>query len=48
VADFKAIAFFPERHRQRPIRGEEAYCIYKGRKLLAAFNANDQEPMTND
>jgi len=40
VADFQEIAFFPQRHRQRPIRGEEAYCIYKGRKLLVAFNAS--------
>jgi len=39
VADFKEIAFFPQRHSRRPIRAEEAYCIYKGRKLLAAFNA---------
>ena len=39
VADFGDVAFFPQRHTRRPLGGEEAYCIYKGRKLLAAFNA---------
>ena len=38
VADFQEIAFFPERHSQRPIGASEAYWIYKGRRLLAAFN----------
>lgn len=38
VADFTDTLFFPQRHRRRPIGVEEAYCIYKGRKLLKAFN----------
>lgn len=38
VADFADIAFFPKRHSRRPLGVEEAYCIYKGRKLLVAFN----------
>jgi hypothetical protein len=38
VADFHDTLFFPQRHRRRPIGVEEAYSIYKGRKLLKAFN----------
>jgi hypothetical protein len=38
VADFKDTLFFPQRHSRRPIGVEEAYSIYKGRKLLRAFN----------
>jgi len=37
VADFQEISFFPRR-ANRPLGPEEVYCIYKGRKLLAAFN----------
>ena len=37
VADFLEILFFPARGR-RPLGGREAYCIYKGRKLLRTFN----------
>ena len=38
VADFRDTIFFPQRHTRRPIGVEEAYSIYKGRKLLKAFN----------
>jgi hypothetical protein len=38
VADFKDTLFFPQRHSRRPLGVEEAYSIYKGRKLLKAFN----------
>src|SRR5262245_16475901 len=38
VADFRDIMFFPHRHTRRPIGVEESYSIYKGRKLLKAFN----------
>jgi hypothetical protein len=38
VADFQDTLFFPQRHNRRPIGVEEAYSIYKGRKLLKAFN----------
>jgi hypothetical protein len=38
VADFRDIAFFPERHSRRPLGSREAYNIYKGRKLLRSFN----------
>lgn len=38
VADVHDILFFPDRHPRRPIGVREAYCIYKGRKLLATFN----------
>ncbi len=38
VADFNDTVFFPARHSRRPLGVDEAYCIYKGRKLLAAFN----------
>ena len=37
VADFQETSFFPRRV-SRPLGPEEVYCIYKGRKLLAAFN----------
>jgi hypothetical protein len=38
VADFQETAFFPQRSSRRPVGPDEAYCIYKGRKLLKAFN----------
>jgi hypothetical protein len=38
VVDFHDIAFFPQRNSRRPIGVDEAYSIYKGRKLLKAFN----------
>jgi hypothetical protein len=38
VVDFESIAFFPTRGGRRALGSDEAYCIYKGRKLLAAFN----------
>jgi len=38
VADFKDVVFFPQRNVRRPIGAAEAYSIYKGRKLLKAFN----------
>lgn len=38
VADFEDLIFFPQRSSRRPIGVEEAYSIYKGRKLLKAFN----------
>jgi hypothetical protein len=38
VADFQDTLFFPRRHSRRPLGVEEAYSIYKGRKLLKAFN----------
>jgi hypothetical protein len=38
IADFRDILFFAEPTSPRPLGLEEAYCIYKGRKLLKAFN----------
>jgi hypothetical protein len=38
IADFQDTHFFPHRHSQRPLGLDEAYSIYKGRKLLQAFN----------
>jgi hypothetical protein len=38
VADFAEISFFPQRSARRPLGAAEAYCIYKGRKLLKTFN----------
>jgi hypothetical protein len=38
IADFTDIVFFPTKHRRRPLGVEEAYAIYKGRRLLKAFN----------
>ncbi|HEX5102830.1 MAG TPA: HEAT repeat domain-containing protein, partial [Pirellulaceae bacterium] len=38
VADFQDISFLPQRSTRRPLGPAEAYCIYKGRKLLRAFN----------
>ncbi len=38
VVDFQEIAFFPERHSQRPLGVIECFSIYKGRKLLRSFN----------
>jgi hypothetical protein len=37
VADFSDITFFPQRST-RALGPAEAYCIYKGRKLLKTFN----------
>lgn len=42
VADFSEVFFFPARNAQRPLGPREAHCIYKGRKLLKAFNRDDQ------
>lgn len=38
VADFQDTHFFPQRSNRRPVGALEAYSIYKGRKLLKAFN----------
>ena len=38
VVDRQEILFFPARHPRRPLGVREAYCIYKGRKLLKTFN----------
>lgn len=38
IADFQDTMFFPPKHRRRPLGVEEAYAIYKGRRLLKAFN----------
>jgi hypothetical protein len=38
VVDMQDILFFPARHPRRPLGVREAYCIYKGRKLLKTFN----------
>lgn len=38
VADFEDILFYPVRQPRRSLGIEEAYAIYKGRKLLRAFN----------
>jgi hypothetical protein len=38
VADFTDILFFPQHNTKRPLGPDEAYSIYKGRKLLKAFN----------
>ena len=38
IADAQDTDFFPQRNVQRPVGPDEAYCIYKGRKLLKAFN----------
>jgi hypothetical protein len=38
VADFEDILFYPARQPRRSLGLEEAYSIYKGRKLLRAFN----------
>jgi hypothetical protein len=38
VADFHDVHWFPQRSSRRPVGVEEAYSIYKGRKLLKAFN----------
>jgi hypothetical protein len=40
VADFSDIAFFPQRS-SRALGPAEAYCIYKGRKLLKSFNEKE-------
>ncbi len=38
VADFQETYFFPQRSSRRPVGVDEAYAIYKGKKLLKAFN----------
>jgi hypothetical protein len=38
VADQLQCAWWPRRGSLRPIDADVAYCIYKGRKLLRAFN----------
>jgi hypothetical protein len=38
VLDFRDTLFFPQRNTRRPVGVDEAYSIYKGRKLLKAFN----------
>ncbi|WP_425618830.1 HEAT repeat domain-containing protein [Anatilimnocola sp. NA78] len=38
VADFEDILFYPVRQPRRSLGIEEAYSIYKGRKLLRTFN----------
>jgi hypothetical protein len=41
VADQLHCAWWPHRGSPRPVDPHVAYCIYKGRKLLRAFNAQD-------
>ena len=38
VADNAESLWFPTANRPRPLSASEAYCIYKGRKLLRSFN----------
>ena len=38
VADQQMVEWYPVRTRRHPIGPNEAYCIYKGRRLLRAFN----------
>ena len=38
IVDFEDISFFPARGGRRSVGPAEAYCIYKGRKLLTTFN----------
>lgn len=38
IVDEQEIAWFPQRPAPRPLSPEDAYSIYKGRKLLRAFN----------
>jgi hypothetical protein len=42
VVDGREVVFFPQRHSRRPLGVEECYSIYKGRKLLKAFNATSR------
>ena len=42
VADFQEILFFPQANLRRGLVVREAYCIYKGRKLLRTFNTEKQ------
>lgn len=44
VADFDDLLFYPTRQPRRSIGLEEAYSIYKGRKLLRAFNQPPAPP----
>jgi hypothetical protein len=43
VVDGDAIAWFPCGSTQRPLGPDEAYNIFKGRRLLRAFNESSQE-----
>jgi hypothetical protein len=38
IADNDRTYWWPQGASRRPIGPVEAYCIYKGRKLLKAFN----------
>jgi hypothetical protein len=38
VVDFRDTLFLPQHNSRRPLGVDEAYAIYKGRKLLKAFN----------
>ena len=38
IADFQTTLFFPSLSQVRPLGAEAAYSIYKGRKLMRAFN----------
>ena len=38
IADFSDISFFPIRNVRKALGPREAYCIYKGRKLMKTFN----------
>lgn len=44
VADFDDLLFYPARQPKRSIGLEEAYSIYKGRKLLRGFNQPPTAP----
>jgi hypothetical protein len=39
VANLEEVQWHPARGRPRPLGPHEAYCLYKGRKLLRTFNA---------
>lgn len=39
VADQAAIDWFPIRNQRHPLTPHEAFCIYKGRRLLRSFNS---------
>jgi hypothetical protein len=39
VASLDEVQWHPGRGRPRPLGPHEAYCLYKGRKLLRTFNA---------
>jgi hypothetical protein len=48
VVDFQNLLFFPARHSKRPLGLDEAYSIYKGRKLLKAFNAGHRDASSGE